>query len=345
MRVLQASFVLAVIAAAACPPAAAEITTQYGIDFVTVGAPGNTGYSGPDPMFGRVTGRGAVAYEYGIGRLEITTAQWMEFVNTFSVRGGSYTWFAAPAFWGADPDPEYGGPGIRWKLRNVPDSGMMPVAGISWRESAMFCNWLHNDRGREEWAIQNGAYDTSTFYTRPDGTMADQTAHHPDARYWIPTWDEWLKAAHYDPDRHGAGRGGWWMFSNSSDQEPIPGIPGVGQVNTAFTLPDFAHWSIPLGSYPDVTTPWGLLDAGGATTEWTEEWWFPNTPGERIADGSWAGDGLAFYDSVQWAQTWSPQNDGTGGFRIAASVPSGSAIPLFSVAVLIESRHGRRRRG
>lgn len=317
----------------AAPTAGAVITTDHGIDFVTVGSPRNAGYSGPDPMFGRVTGRGAVGYEYRIGRLEITTAQWMEFVNTFSVRGGSYTWFATPAFWGADPDPSYSGPGLKWRIRNVANADVMPVAGISWRESAMYCNWLHNGKGTEEWTIQDGAYDTSTFYVRPNGTLADQTTHNPEARFWIPTWDEWLKAAHYDPDRNGPGEGGWWMYSNSSDEEPTPGVPGVGTTNAQFTLPDFGEWSIPLGSYPETLTPWGLLDATGGTTEWTEEWWFPNsTPSERIAEGSWAGDSHAVYESIEWAQTWSPQNGYlAAGFRIATSVP---AVPTMFLLVL-----------
>ncbi|MBL9002355.1 MAG: hypothetical protein JNK25_14585, partial [Phycisphaerae bacterium] len=53
-----------------------------GIDFVTVGAPGNPAYSGPD-VNQTVTGRGSVPYEYRLGRTEVTTAQWMEFYEAF----------------------------------------------------------------------------------------------------------------------------------------------------------------------------------------------------------------------------------------------------------------------
>jgi len=53
---------------------AAAQPDDYGIDFVTIGDVGNTGYDRMDPN-NFATGRGAVDHEYRIGRLEITTGQ------------------------------------------------------------------------------------------------------------------------------------------------------------------------------------------------------------------------------------------------------------------------------
>ena len=201
----------------------------------------------------------------------------------------------------------------------------------------MYCNWLHNGQGAEEWTIRDGAYDTSTFFTRTDGTLADQGTHHPAARFWIPTLDEWIKAAHYDPDRMGPGEGGWWMYSNRSDSPPIPGIPGVGQTNAELELPDWAEWDIPLGSYPDTSTPWGLLDASGGATEWTEEWFFPTDPTERIVDGSPTGLGghVDPYDRVWGLSSNRPSSAGADrGFRIATMVPS-PGCPIVVVSSLL----------
>ena len=52
---------------------------------------------------------------------------------------------------------------------------------------------------------------------------------------WIPTQDEWMKAAHYDPNRYGAGQGGWWLYSHRSDVAPVPGVPIIhaGAVTSA----------------------------------------------------------------------------------------------------------------
>ena len=53
-----------------------------GYDWVTVRDAGNAPYDRVDRSpFQRVTGRGSVNYEYRMGRTEVTTAQWVEFLN------------------------------------------------------------------------------------------------------------------------------------------------------------------------------------------------------------------------------------------------------------------------
>jgi sulfatase modifying factor 1 len=141
------------------------------------------------------------------------------------------------------------------------------VLGITWREAAMYVNWLNNDKATDLWAIMDGAYDVSTFGFEQGIGYTDQAAHHPDARYWIPTLDEWLKAVYYDPDKEGLGDGGWWMYPDGSNTPLTVGPPGVGETNGG---PFDGANNIPLGAY-GVTTPWGLLDASGGAAEWTEE--------------------------------------------------------------------------
>ncbi len=261
----------------------------YNIDFVTIGDVGNAPYAG-DPD-GRMADRGRVDYEYRIGRYEVTTGQWMEFVNTFSTQSDDYANFARPVFWGAKIDFSYNGPGRHYILRdNVNTPEMLPVGGISWREAAMFANWLHNDKSSDLSAIEDGAYDITTFTYNDDHTYNDQRTHHPDAKFWIPTLDEWLKAAHYDPNKNGQGQSGWWEYSIMSDEPPIYGVPGEGQANSGFDLPGSAEWDIPLGAYEDVTSPWGLFDTAGGAREWLEETDFHDRPPEeRRLDGSAAG--------------------------------------------------------
>lgn len=68
-----------------------------GIQFVTVGAPGNPAYAGPDPGH-NVGGRGSVGYEYRIGLTEVTTGQWMEFMNAARARPDPIPYISFPAF-------------------------------------------------------------------------------------------------------------------------------------------------------------------------------------------------------------------------------------------------------
>ncbi|MFM9995025.1 MAG: SUMF1/EgtB/PvdO family nonheme iron enzyme [Phycisphaerales bacterium] len=330
-----------------CGALPVSLAARPDIEFNTIGAPGNPGYSGPiPPGYLNVQGRGRVDYEYRIGRYEVTTAQWMEFVNTYSVLGGSWTFFAEPQHWGAVPDPSYTGPGERHMLNSsLPNAAMSPVYGISWRESAMFANWLHNDKASGTWAIENGAYDTSTFTTNANGTFNDQLTHNPGAKYWIPTFDEHVKAAHYDPNRYGPGQGGYWEFSHRSDAPAIGGPPGVGQANTGFFLPNFGHLDIALGSYPDIQSPWGLLDTAGMAKEHTEFWWFPEGPYvERGARGSTAGGGPEPWDRIYAADFGRPWTAYSSyGLRIAAAIPAPGPVAVLGAGLIVFGSRPRRR--
>ena len=310
-----------------------------GIDWVTVGDVGNAPY--PGDQYGQNAGRGSVGYAYRMGQYEVTTAQWLEFVNTFSTQSDELQDFAVPFLWGATIDWSYDGPGRRYKLVDgVPDAGMLPVLGMDWREAAMYCNWLHNGGVSDLWSIEDGVYDASTFHTNPDGTFTDQATHDPDARYWIPTLDEGLKAAHYDPDK--GDDGGWWLYSHRSDEQPIPGFPGEGETSTGLEWGPEA-FAIPLGAYPNATSPWGLFDVTGGAEEWTEEikgdFEFRTTKGAGVAE--WPE--LYYLDQAGFQYWQTPGFPGLlSGLRVASVTPSPGAIWLVPGICLWASRRSRR---
>jgi hypothetical protein len=320
---------------------------SYGIDFVTVGAPGNAPVTDLSPFpLSPVPGRGQVDYTFRIGRTEITTGQWLEFVNTFATQPGTPINTLGATFWGAEPDPGYHGPGYRYRLRSdVATPAMLPVAGIAWRDAARYCNWLENGKGPSLDTLVTGAYDTTTFGEGPGGVFTDPLTHLPGAQYWIPTLDEHLKATNYDPDRFGAGQGGWWHNMNRSDDPGTPGPPGVGTTSAGWDDPlqQWGEWNIPLGAYPQSLSPWGLLDTSGGATEWTEEVFQPGRPVERGLRGSYAGrPGLWLFDSL-FAVTSNHPDFGvvTEGFRIASAVPSPGAAGVVVVVLCFAPRRRR----
>jgi hypothetical protein len=63
---------------------AAGAQPSYDFDFATVGAVNNAAFTATNPLNPLVVGRGSVAYECRISKLETTTAQWLEFMNTFA---------------------------------------------------------------------------------------------------------------------------------------------------------------------------------------------------------------------------------------------------------------------
>jgi formylglycine-generating enzyme required for sulfatase activity len=332
--------------------AAAAIDPLSGIDFVTIGATyggaGNPAWPGTDPPTDgdRAVGRGRVSYEYNIGKFEVTTAQWVEFFNAaFDRPSNDLLPHLRPpdgGHWGAQSATPNTPGARRWDV--IAGQDLHPVGDISWRMAAMYCNWLHNGKNTDRSAFLNGAYDVSTFgFADPFG-FSDQFTQHPDAKYWIPTWDEWLKAAHFDPNKdNGDGTtGGWWLYSTSSDTAPIYGRPeSGGQANAGSFVPD--PFNIPLGAYPGVTSPWGLLDTAGGTQEWTEEISFTAGlfPTARRYDGSgWATPQPDFGDHISYVSADFPSLATFElGFRIASAVPAPmSALGLGLLLVPLARR-------
>ncbi len=319
-----------------CGPAHADIDPLSGIDFVRITHPGNAPWAGDGTPNDRAIGRGSVGYEYSIGRFEVTTSQWVQFFNAAYDRpvADRLPHLIPPDHWGAvGATPNTPG-GLRWQ---VPAGNQMrPVGDISWRMAAMYCNWLHNNKSTDRQAFLNGAYDVSTFgYVGSNFT--DQLTHHPDARYWIPTWDEHLKASHYDPHRFGPDQGGWWLYNTTRDVPTIPGAPpsmgGIGEANTGGWGGGPSPFSIPLGAYSDVTSPWGLFDTAGGTAEWIEDVRFVAGTRTRLYEGSWWVDGPPVADRISAVSDVFPSLSTFDlGFRIASSVPGPSTGMLLVCA-------------
>ncbi|HPO93410.1 MAG TPA: SUMF1/EgtB/PvdO family nonheme iron enzyme [Phycisphaerales bacterium] len=348
-RVTAAGVAALLAGAAVTDSASAAIDPLSGIDFVTIGATyggaGNPAYQSGIPNE-PVNGRGSVNYQYKIGRMEVTTAQWVEFFNAaFDRPQADWIPFVIPPdFWGAVSTAPNTPGGLRW---SVPAGNeLRPVGDISWRMAAIYCNWLCNDKSLDRSAFLNGAYDVSTFGFSGN-RFTDQAAHTPGAKYWIPTWDEWLKAAHFDPNKANpdGSTGGWWLYSNTSDTAPVYGPPGVGQANAGFNTPN--PFTIPLGAYPSVQSPWGLLDVAGGTNEWTESIVDLSAGGRyRMFDGSrWGEDPL---QSQAADVLRSPGSDFphvaafNTGFRIASADPAPSMGALGAASFLLTPRPCRR---
>ncbi|MHA7813693.1 MAG: SUMF1/EgtB/PvdO family nonheme iron enzyme [Phycisphaerales bacterium] len=224
-------------------------------------------------QWGKLEGRGSVPYAYRISRLEITTDDWLEFANTFSTMSDELDeLLVGQMSWGARPDFSHQGPGGRYILDPDLDfPGLAPIR-ISWHQAAMYCNWLHNGKTSDPATIHTGAYDTSTF-GRDGPHWTDQSTRSCGARFWIPSLDEYLKAAHFDPDKSGQGPG-WWAYGHSADDPPVQGLPGVGHTIMGLDSDDIgtSPGSFPLGAFDQATSPWGVFDLIGGSPEWTEEW-------------------------------------------------------------------------
>ncbi|MEO1584806.1 MAG: SUMF1/EgtB/PvdO family nonheme iron enzyme [Planctomycetota bacterium] len=333
------------IAAAVTPLAAAAQP-----EFVTIGDPGNAGHPtdpfNSEPQF--YQSRGAVPYRYRMAKTELTWGDWVEFRDAVDASSVVIPGMSRGSYQGNLP---FGGDLV------VPGSTFndLPVAGISWRAAAAYCNWLHNGKSSQPEAFLDGAYDFATFgYDQSTDTYTDQATRSPGARFWIPSIDEWLKAVHYDPNRHGQGQGGWWTYADSSDTRPVTGLPGEGETNAYLQAQiGGTAWDIAVGAYPETQTPWGLLDATGGVTELLEGWIWPGEPYERPVDGS-SIDGtinpfgnkpgeIFDFDHINRAGLYAEPDRASfrHGLRIAAAIPSPMTAAPLTLALGIAPRRRR----
>ncbi len=310
---------------------------DYDFQWAVIGDPGNTPYMGEHGEQGKnVRGRGRVDYTYRISRLELTSAQWLPFINTFAKQSDSPFSFGRPSHSGLEA---LSGPPGHYRLDpDIPNAAMVPVFGISWFEAAMYTNWLSNGKPSDIDDIMDGAYDILD----DEGELNPEATRSPDAAFFLPTKDEWVKAAHWDPNKFGPGEGGWWRFSHTSDEPPVPGVPGVGQTSGGDFLPSLDERLIPLASYPEVMSPWGLWDTSGGASEYTEEL---SSSLRRDHDGSRAGiDSSLMFDHIGYIFD-TGQTFGAGGIRIASRVPSpGSSVAALTIAAFCSARRSRKTR-
>lgn len=312
---------------------------DYGLEWKTIGAAGNRpiGADLPDASE-EARSRGAVSYEFRLTTTELTQGQWLEFVRAY-----------APYWTGATNDSRFTGEAIYLDVNGVYQVyerfRNIPVA-VTWEMAARYCNWLCNDKRPDRAAFESGAYDTSTFYFTADQFGYNSLSHHQPARsrgaaYWIPGLDEMIKANFYDPNRFGAGNGGYWLYNQGSDAVPIAGRPGVGTTNTGLGV-NYAD----VGQYPDFASPWGLLDTSGGLAEWTETQFMEGSRNRCTLGSSYGTDPafIFFLDGLLFPAEKFATADvrGLSGLRIASNVPSVHVLNVTGLALILSCSPRRR---
>jgi formylglycine-generating enzyme required for sulfatase activity len=173
---------------------------------------------------------GRVDYRYGIGRLEVTVGQWVAFLNTVDPDArdphGLYDSTQSSAAW-----PKYGqinlspsAPKGEHYTVAYPEWADKPYGFANFLRAARFVNSLTNGRvlARRQTAhgviyrlrlsrqTERGMYDL----TDPRATRTRATG------FVVPSQDEWIKAAYYDP--RGGGTYSYWKYPTN------PGVFGDG---------------------------------------------------------------------------------------------------------------------
>jgi formylglycine-generating enzyme required for sulfatase activity len=167
---------------------------------------------------------GAVGYRYGIGQLEVTVPQYVAFLNTADPAGRNrhklYSDTESSAEW-----PKYGqidfsagAPAGRHYTVASPEWANKPYGFANFLRSARFANSLYNGRVLSKQVGSAGTFQYVTYRVRlsrrTEVGMYDMrkraaTRSHKSG-FVIPSQDEWIKAAYYDPN--GGGTYSYWQY-------------------------------------------------------------------------------------------------------------------------------------
>jgi len=265
---------------------------EFTINFINIGNAGNAADT---------TGYGAVPYEYRMGTYEITqdaitkaTASGMA-----NVTAGAWT-------------------------------GSQPAANISWYEAAAFVNWLNTSSGYQ--AAYNLTFTTSwsmTLWSSGDAWQAggQNLYRNKNAFYFLPSENEWYKAAYYNP-----GGSNYFLYPTASSSVPTAVASGTNAGTAVYNQP---FQQGPAGvDVAGALSSYGTMGQGGNVWEWNESAFDGSnslsSENRAIRGGGWNSTESALRSSDRFGSVPSVE-DSNIGFRVA-SVPEPSTAVLVLMA-------------
>jgi formylglycine-generating enzyme required for sulfatase activity len=312
-----AANLLAVSAVLFCASAA---DAAISMEWVTVGNPGNPADSND---------RGAVDYVYRISKTEVTNGQYAAFLNSVAKQGDPESLFPSGKDTRASMGLSRSGSSGDFTYEPRPNMADKAVTFVSMFDAMRFANWMHNGQGSGD--TESGVYDMSK------GINAKRS---DDARFFLPNWDEWYKAAYHDPTRTG---GAYWKYTTRHDETPTPATatPTGNIANPGENVAVYGGASTPwlagvmtVGSADDPETAivesasyYGTMDQGGNVAEWVGPEGHAGAVGGGFRSFSeWIdSDPVLMTDKVDW-------EFGHVGFRLAAPTPEPTTLSLLALA-------------
>ena len=308
------------------------------IDFLTVGSPGNAGeLSGASVPGGYGPDRicGAVDYVFSIGKFEVTAGQYAEFLNAVAA-DDTYRLYTTNVLNSRGCNIQRSGDSGSYTYSVGPDWADRPVNFVTWGDVARFCNWLTN--GQPMGAQDLTTTEDGSYYL--NGAMSSAAllavTRQADARYVMPTEDEWYKAAYYDEPN-----GVYYDYPTGTDATPgndlIDPDPG-NNANYGGGVIGSPYYRTVVGEFENSGSPYGTFDQGGNLYEWNEAILYGSSRGLR---GGSDVTSAAMLSAAYRNSYVDPASADNGiGFRVAyVPEPGTMGLLAFGGGILL----GRRR--
>jgi formylglycine-generating enzyme required for sulfatase activity len=294
-------------------------------EFVTVGDPNNTADT---------TGYGAVSQTFDIMKFEFTNQQYVQFLNSVDATGnktnGIYDELMGTDARGGISFTSGAATGSKYAVKT--NMGNKPVNYVSWFDAARVSNWLHNGATSAA-SMETGAYTLNNAIT------GNPLALNIGARFFIPSENQWYKAAYY---KGGGTNAGYWPYATQSNS--LPGAvnansTGDGSAGSSGNFANYnsaADWNGQDGNVTTVGTnggpsAYGAFDMTGNVAEWNDlnssSSFLPGIRGGDWSDGSSDLSSSSRFPDIPGLKA------GSVGFRVA-SLSSDAAIPEPSMMVI-----------
>ncbi len=306
----RVALALMVAGTAYAPSQAGTITfgsggNTFNMEFVTIGNAGNaadiTGI--PNPA-------GAVGYEYGIGKFEVSEDMITKYNANF----------------GTDNSLE---------ITKITRGTAKPATSVSWNEAARFVNWLNTSTGGSDAYkfTTLGVNDNIALWTAADTLDYEATNPYRSKRatYVLPSYNEWYKAAYYNPTNST-----YYDFPNGSITPPTAVASGTGDNTAVYNKSGPADVDQAGG-----LSPYGVMGLGGNAQEWDESSEdLANSSGSSlrgVRGGNWGVGSSDLSSSARGVNNPSLEVFNTG-FRVASlsssAPPAPAAVPEPSMMVI-----------
>lgn len=276
---------------------------------------------------------GAVSYKFSIGKYNVTIAQYAAFLNAvaktdayglYNPNMGSDLNIAGIGRSGSSGNYVYS------VLNNGGDSSSRPIAYVTWFNAARFANWMANGQPeglQDTTTTEDGAYSLKGSVS---GTAVGKNVCNPNTgrslTFWIPTENEWYKAAYYSRN-YQSSQPGYYLYATQSNSAPgnVVGntpnqmnvIVGVNfSVTQAATLYSTQNYLTDVGAYSGSASYYGTFDQNGGLYQWND---LDGTPFPyRGVRGSFWFAGAQAAQSINFAAV-TPEHAGNDvGFRLSS---------------------------